>query len=257
MKGLRAYDLLLAVDAPALKTGAWVQQRLSGVPVFLIDEAVKLFGLTVDAKGGTVAFSDLPPVALPFPEWWMEWNANEDRFGRGIPRKFGVYGYGSSTGDILLKLFGFDMAGLAAAHMGDGLLLLRADGTSDGIRHDGPFADAFAAAFFSLALLSCKNVGRTRSGLPRHIRRHAAPFSRSASHEHYVLDIPGSREFGESVEGVGSGQRKRLHIVRGHFANYTEDAPLFGKHVGRFYHPPHVRGDTDKGVITKDYRITP
>lgn len=48
-----------------------------------------------------------------------------------------------------------------------------------------------------------------------------------------------------------------LHLVRGHFATYTADKPLFGRPdgVGRFFHPPHIRGDGSAGVVAKDYTI--
>lgn len=35
----------------------------------------------------------------------------------------------------------------------------------------------------------------------------------------------------------------RIHLVRGHFKHYTEDAPLFGKHTGLYWWQPHVRGE--------------
>ena len=49
--------------------------------------------------------------------------------------------------------------------------------------------------------------------------------------------------------------RKALHMVRGHFATYTEDAPLLGKFVGTVWRAPHWRGDKDEGVVTKDYQL--
>lgn len=48
----------------------------------------------------------------------------------------------------------------------------------------------------------------------------------------------------------------RVHLCRGHFSTYTEDAPLFGKYVGRYWIPPHVRGDRSSGIVQKDYVVT-
>jgi hypothetical protein len=45
----------------------------------------------------------------------------------------------------------------------------------------------------------------------------------------------------------------RVHLCRGHFAVYTDAAPLFGKYVGKFWIPPHARGDRAKGMVVKDY----
>lgn len=50
-----------------------------------------------------------------------------------------------------------------------------------------------------------------------------------------------------------------LHLVRGHFANYTEDAPRFGinhpRNIGRFWKQPHVRGSEKNGIVVKDYKV--
>lgn len=48
-----------------------------------------------------------------------------------------------------------------------------------------------------------------------------------------------------------------LHLVRGHFATYTEQKPLFGKYAGRFWVPTHVRGSAEVGLIGKDYEVAP
>ena len=51
------------------------------------------------------------------------------------------------------------------------------------------------------------------------------------------------------------GEMTRAHLVRGHFATFTEDAPAFGKPwgIGRFWIPPHIRGDESKGIVEKEY----
>lgn len=53
------------------------------------------------------------------------------------------------------------------------------------------------------------------------------------------------------------GLKKALHICRGHFATYTQEAPLFGRVTGTFWKPMHVRGNKKEGVVIKDYRINP
>lgn len=59
-------------------------------------------------------------------------------------------------------------------------------------------------------------------------------------------------------DGPGSSNSELLlahHLVRGHFKTYKEDAPLFGKYIGRYWWPPHVRGSLEVGIIEKDYEI--
>lgn len=53
------------------------------------------------------------------------------------------------------------------------------------------------------------------------------------------------------------GLKKALHICRGHFATYTQEAPLFGRVTGTFWKPMHVRGNAKEGVVVKDYKILP
>jgi len=45
--------------------------------------------------------------------------------------------------------------------------------------------------------------------------------------------------------------------VRTHFKKYTADAPLFGKHVGRYVCGMHAAGGAQQDVVVKDYDIRP
>jgi hypothetical protein len=44
----------------------------------------------------------------------------------------------------------------------------------------------------------------------------------------------------------------RLHRCRGHFKTFTAEHPLMGKHIGRFWWMPHLRGDPDKGLTIQE-----
>lgn len=71
----------------------------------------------------------------------------------------------------------------------------------------------------------------------------------------YTLNIAGhvsrpSRDYNQGPQGV-----MPFHLCRGHFATYTDEKPLFGKHVGRFWIPPHMKGKKENGEIVKDYAI--
>lgn len=48
-----------------------------------------------------------------------------------------------------------------------------------------------------------------------------------------------------------------LHIRRGNFAHYTEDAPLFGKFTGTFWRPATTVGNAKNGIVVKDYKVKP
>lgn len=90
---------------------------------------------------------------------------------------------------------------------------------------------------------AAKNRLRARHGVKPLLRYH-------------IIEIEAMKELlrtDGSVETVGL--RKALHICRGHFATYTEDRPLFGKHAGTFWVPAHVRGRSENGVVVSDYRV--
>jgi hypothetical protein len=50
------------------------------------------------------------------------------------------------------------------------------------------------------------------------------------------------------------GLKRALHIVRGHFADYSESG-LFGRHHGLFWREQHIRGNKDNGLVLKDYDL--
>jgi hypothetical protein len=107
-----------------------------------------------------------------------------------------------------------------------------------------------------LSFCHCKNVRRVeladdRGG--RWHRRTGVPVDR-----YYTLDIDPMREVLRSEGGSEqSGLQRALHICRGHFAHYTPEHPLFGKYVGTFWRPDHVRGSADHGTVRKDYKVSP
>ncbi len=105
-----------------------------------------------------------------------------------------------------------------------------------------------------LSFCHCKNVVRRESVADRGDRWHrrtAVPRLKR-----YTLEIGPMRETlrGEGRSGeVGIG--KAMHICRGHFANYSESHPMFGKYVGSFWRPDHVRGSAANGRIEKAYSV--
>lgn len=73
-----------------------------------------------------------------------------------------------------------------------------------------------------------------------------------------VLDINGiksPRSMNPEFIPRGSGINS-LHQVRGHFATYLPERPLFGRLSGTFWIPDHIRGDVKNGVVVKDYTVS-
>lgn len=112
-------------------------------------------------------------------------------------------------------------------------------------------------ALKTIELLNCRNVELIDSPPPDP--------ALAASYEHHfgqpmtrykLLRIkPTRKEYDTEREGDPLPSHKALHIVRGNFAQYTDTAPLFGKYVGTFWRPAHVRGEEKYGVVVKDYAV--
>lgn len=71
-----------------------------------------------------------------------------------------------------------------------------------------------------------------------------------------TLVIDGLKELLRREGNVGeNGLKKALHLVRGHFATFSPDRPLFGHFVGTVFRSAHLRGKKDHGQVIKDYEI--
>jgi hypothetical protein len=117
---------------------------------------------------------------------------------------------------------------------------------------------AVMANRFGLALsfMHCQNVRRTRVEPGRWLQQTARRGRPYVTYD--VLEIGPMRQVMETEGGLShNGLPKALHICRGHFATYTLEKPLFGKLVGRFWVPMHVRGSAERGVAIRDYEIKP
>lgn len=112
-----------------------------------------------------------------------------------------------------------------------------------------------SAALLTISFLHCKNVAQ-RDNLPsrqerREIQRRGDPII-----TYKTLEIEPMRKVLATEGGIEKNViKKALHICRGHFSNYSEEKPLFGKYVGQFWIPAHVRGSEDAGKVFKDYSV--
>lgn len=109
-------------------------------------------------------------------------------------------------------------------------------------------------ALVAHTFMHCKNVIRKPQSPTRQIVRQLQRAGKTAYSWH-TIDIEGMTRIIRDVdEGKGEGQKKRLHVCRGHFAHYDEK-PLFGKVKGTFYVPQHTRGSALLGRSGADYKV--
>ena len=124
---------------------------------------------------------------------------------------------------------------------------------------DFPRMFAFFAIHFPLEVFrfaNCRNVEMIEV-LPNRQQRRYAERHGDATIRHSVLTVSDKltqRRVGQRMEH-GAELQRRMHICRGHYSTYTDAAPLFGKHVGRFWIPAHVRGNRGVGEVHKDYQF--
>jgi hypothetical protein len=117
---------------------------------------------------------------------------------------------------------------------------------------------------FTFSLLHCRNVitedNDERTRLPRQAIRARERANKPFLVYKTLVVKPHGRHHTGNGKGTGIGTKKRMHLVRGHFAEYGPKygtGLLFGRIEGRFFIPPHVRGDDTVGLVDKTYQPMP
>lgn len=109
-----------------------------------------------------------------------------------------------------------------------------------------------------LSFMHCKNVKQTEA-VELATAKNGERFHRQRKIPKYTfrtLEINPMKEVLRKEGNIeANGLKKALHICRGHFATYSPDHPLFGKYVGTFWKPDHVRGSEEYGKVVKNYAV--
>lgn len=133
------------------------------------------------------------------------------------------------------------------------------------VRYDTPEDEPHVGAAVTCAVALCmfhvKNIVIRPRTVPRHIRRRAKRET-GRDLDRVVYHTLAIRPFRQSVRYEsravnGGGLDGPLHLVRGHFAFYSDDHPLFGKYPGTFWRPEHYAGNRNNGTSRKTYTIQP
>jgi hypothetical protein len=114
--------------------------------------------------------------------------------------------------------------------------------------------------FASFAFMHFKNVVVEREELSRQAQRQAE--RRENKGEPFlkfnVLNIePMKRVLRSEGRQDSVGIKRAFGLVRGNYATYDEDNPLFGKYTGKFWREAHWRGSRDIGEVVKKYNANP
>lgn len=107
-------------------------------------------------------------------------------------------------------------------------------------------------------VMSCKNVGMELVAAPAALNKKRLKKNKTPvfAYRTLVVDLRGSRTVrpGAQADSPGSATQP-LHIRFGHYKTYTEERPLFGKHVGRYWWQPVTKGDLAHGKVVKRYKL--
>lgn len=118
----------------------------------------------------------------------------------------------------------------------------------------GASSAALGAFFFATSLMHAKNVSLESVAVPDAIRRRRIKDKKPCL-TFKVLQINPIRQQVARDGSGGSGAKRAMHIVRGHFKDYRNGGGLFGKMKGLYWWDMHVAGDIANGQVVKDYAI--
>jgi hypothetical protein len=189
-------------------------------------------------------------------DWSASFGHREYRwvFGAAV---VGEWRKGEPVGPLLRYLLPLTEDGTLFQGEKDGFgSLFLADGELPIPRWDYAVTPLLGSCLLALSFMHCKNVDIAIVEPPaalskKHARRYGEPLS-----SYRVLEIEPMRQALHSDGHVSTaGLRQALHICRGHFKTFTDDAPLFGRLTGTYWWDAHVRGAAAFGSISKDYRI--
>lgn len=106
-----------------------------------------------------------------------------------------------------------------------------------------------------LMLLNCKNIAAEEVHPPSKLNKKRLRSNKLPLFSYKTLSVnPGAGSSRGGKNGIPLNHN-RIHLCRGHFKHYSEDAPLFGRITGLWWWQPHVRGQNRKGVVMKDYIV--
>lgn len=206
--------------------------------------------------------NDFGVLLPPFDSMWIEWRTREgDHIAMSVVRKV----QDKDDHAIVAMLFSYSPslrvvarlpASMQAMTMRDSRgSWVTAYGGAVQWQDDNRFNHHFAPGWLAIAWMNCNNLSLERTSLGSRLikKRRKRGQPTGLDYCRIVIGDKYKRQW-EKSSGVSA---TRFHAVRGHLATYTPDKPMFGKYVGTFWKPSHVRGDKDLGRINHEYHVQP
>ena len=109
-------------------------------------------------------------------------------------------------------------------------------------------------ALLSIALMHCKNTNLIKEHVPEKVRAKRRKTGKPIV-DWNVIQVPSPTSHKSQLTEKETGTKVPLHLVRGHFKTYTEEAPLFGSLTGTYWWSSHARGDLAAGQRHHKYEV--
>jgi hypothetical protein len=123
-------------------------------------------------------------------------------------------------------------------------------------RHRRPWEQFMATGLMTISFMHCKNVDLVSVDQPAALSKKWSKRTGRPLVRYRVLEINPMRRILDREGGAQrSGLKQALHICRGHFKTFTDEAPLFGRFTGKYWWASHVRAKDSEEVVIKDYAV--
>ncbi len=110
---------------------------------------------------------------------------------------------------------------------------------------------------FSLSLMNLKNIDLYENIVPEKVVKKRFKSGKHAYTKYYTLKIVTAHYNKGSVTSSRESQDlTAMHLMRGHFKDYSKGKGLFGKLKGMYWWTPTIRGSEKAGVVIKDYEVS-
>ena len=269
-----------------ISTETFDATELDGIPVFAADEVA---AYCAELPRPTDITELVTTVAPPFEHFFVEfqdvenpkefrsWGWMIDQIHRYGEDEAGETGWqvfarliierdkNAPIGPVINQIFALDRQGQLITKEGEDELASGVwfpkmdpeDPPAEVVKDTGDeMVNYLLPALMAISFMHCKNVAVREVEPPegqskRWIKKRGEPLA-----TYHVLEIGPMRAALEGEGESGSrGLKHALHVCRGHFKTFDEEAPLFGKTTGTFWWADQVRGRAEEGEVVKDYEV--
>lgn len=247
------------------------------VHVSVLQQQIIKAPLIVDSRFGEIADNGLTAhcntLAFPFPQFWLEGDCESPDKPESKGSRWGCFVESKDVPTTIYQTYTiacFASVTNKPVAMCGSLRGIRPDTTTTGYslellsrynndsKIDLILRECVLYLFDVLELLACKNVSLQTNLIDSKTSNRAAKRHGGTpdSYRYHTLVVrpPGAKSDTPSQD-IGIMPR---HVCRGHFSEYGPEfgkGLLFGRYAGRFYIPPHLKGDKKNGVVEKDYEV--